>query len=66
MLTIDQRVTVNCTDTGVDAEGTIIRIRPDGIDVALDTLTLRLMRQEAGLYVGNHSGLEFVVQTQTT
>ncbi len=46
MLTLDQKVTVECTDTGVTASGKIIRIRPDGFDVALGDLIIRLYRHK--------------------
>ena len=35
MLAIDQKVTLNCTDTGRDAPGTIVRIVGDRVDVML-------------------------------
>lgn len=63
MLTLDQKVTVECTDTGVTASGKIIRIRPDGFDVALGDLIIRLYRHKPQIYVGNQSGMEFVVRT---
>ena len=63
MLTIDQKVTVQCTDTGVEAQGTIVRIRPDGFDVSMGLLTIYLKKHKPGIYVGNQSGLEFVVRT---
>ena len=64
MLTLQQRVTVHCTDTDVEATGTIMRIRPDGFDVDLGELTIRLKRHKPGIYVGQQSGMEFVVRTQ--
>ena len=36
MLTLDQKVVLNCTDTGKDASGTIVRIVGDRVDVMLD------------------------------
>lgn len=63
MLSLDQKVTVHCTDTDVEAKGVIIRIRPDGFDVSLESLTIRLYKHKPGIYVGQHSGMEFVVRT---
>ena len=63
MLTLDQKVTVECTDTGVSASGKVVRIRPDGFDVALGDLIIRLYRHKPQIYVGNQSGMEFVVRT---
>ena len=36
MLTLDQKVVLNCTDTGKDASGTIVRIVGGRVDVMLD------------------------------
>ena len=66
MLTLDQKVVLNCTDTGKDASGTIVRIVGDRVDVMLDgggNLLISLVMQKAGLYVGSQSGLEFVMKT---
>ena len=66
MLTLDQRVTLHCTDTGKDATGTIVRINGNRVDVMLDgggNLLVSLFLQKAGLYVGSQSGLEFVMRT---
>ena len=66
MLTLDQKVTLHCNDTGKDATGTIVRIHGQWIDVMLDgggNLLVSLSMQKAGLYVGSQSGLEFVMRT---
>ena len=66
MLTLDQKVVLNCTDTGKDASGTIVRIVGDRVDVMLDgggNLLISLFMHKAGLYVGSQSGLEFVMKT---
>lgn len=63
MIALDQKVTLHCTDTGVDAQGVIVRIRPDGFDVALGELMIRLHKHKPGIYVGQQSGMEFVVRT---
>ena len=65
MLTLDQKVTLNCTDTGKDATGTIVRINGNRVDVTLDgggSILIALMMQKPGLYVGSQSGLEFVMK----
>ncbi|NCF49321.1 MAG: hypothetical protein GWP36_07420 [Bacteroidetes bacterium] len=64
MLTLDQKVTVTCNDTGKDASATIVRIVGSRVDVILDggsDLMVSLMKQKPGLYVGSKSGLEFVM-----
>ena len=66
MLTLDQKVTLHCNDTGKDATGTIVRIVGSRVDVMLDgggNLLVSLNMQKAGLYVGSQSGLEFVMRT---
>ncbi|MEK9855036.1 MAG: hypothetical protein VW495_09540 [Rhodobiaceae bacterium] len=66
MLTLDQKVTLHCTDTGNDAAGTIVRIAGGRVDVMLDgggNILIPLFMQKAGLYVGSQSGLEFVMKT---
>jgi len=66
MLTLDQKVTLSCTDTGKDAGGTIVRIAGNRVDVMLDgggNLLVSLTMQKPGLYVGSQSGLEFVMRT---
>ena len=65
MLAIDQKVTLNCTDTGRDAPGTIVRIVGDRVDVMLDggaNILVSLRKSKSGLYVGSQSGLEFVMK----
>ena len=59
MLTLDQKVTLSCTDTGKDAAGTIVRIVGSRVDVMLDgggDLLVSLSMQKPGLYVGSQSG----------
>jgi hypothetical protein len=66
MLTLDQKVTLQCTDTGKDAAATIVRIAGGRVDVMLDgggNILISLFMQKAGLYVGSQSGLEFVMKT---
>lgn len=63
MLTIDQKVRIHCTDTDVEAQGTIIRIRPDGFDVSLGEHVIYLKKHRPGIYVGERAGMEFVVKT---
>ena len=63
MIALDQKVRVRCTDTDFEADGTIIRIRPDGFDVSLGELIIHLRKHKPGIYVGQQSGMEFVVRT---
>ena len=66
MLTLDQKVTLHCNDTGKDAIGTIVRIVGSRVDVMLDgggNILVSLNMQKVGLYVGSQSGLEFVMRT---
>jgi len=63
MIALDQKVRVRCTDTDVEADGIIIRIRPDGFDVSLGELIIHLRKHKPGIYVGQQSGMEFVVRT---
>ena len=65
MLTLDQKVTLNCTETGKDAAATIVRITGNRVDVTLDGgghILISLVMQKQGLYVGSQSGLEFVMK----
>ena len=66
MLTLDQKVTLHCNDTGKDAAGTVVRIAGGRVDVMLDggaNILISLFMQKQGLYVGSQSGLEFVMRT---
>ena len=65
MLRLQQKVKVHCTDTDVTATGVVVKIRPDGIDVALEgDVVLRCKKHHRPfVYVGNLSGMEFVVRT---
>ena len=52
MLAIDQKVTLNCTDTGRDAPGTIVRSVGDRVDVMLDggaNILVSLRKSKPGL-----------------
>lgn len=65
MLAIDNKVTLNCTDTDYNAPGTIVRIVGDRVDVMLDggaNILVSLKKSKPGLYVGSQSGLEFVMK----
>ena len=65
MLTIDQKVTLECTDTGRGASGNIVRIVGDRVDVLLDgesNVLVSLRKSKPSLYVGSQSGLEFVMK----
>ena len=64
MLTLDQTVTLSCTDTGGAFHH--VRIVGNRVDVMLDgggNLLVSLSMQKPGLYVGSQSGLEFVMRT---
>ena len=66
MLTLDQKVTLHCNETGKDAAGAIVRIAGGRVDVMLDggaNILISLFMQKQGLYVGSQSGLEFVMRT---
>ena len=64
MLTLDARVKLTCVDNGQEADGTIVRIQGNRVDVALDQggLMISLFMKKPGLYVGSQSGLEFVMR----
>jgi len=64
MLTLDARVKLTCADTDQVADGTIVRIQGNRVDVALDQggLMISLFMKKPGLYVGSQSGLEFVMR----
>ncbi len=64
MLTLDAKVNLTCVETDHTATGTIVRIKGNRVDVALDQggLIVSLYMKKAGLYVGSHSGLEFVMK----
>jgi hypothetical protein len=64
MLTLDARVKLTCVDNDQVADGTIVRIQGNRVDVALDQggLMISLFMKKPGLYVGNQSGLEFVMR----
>ena len=64
MLAIDTRVKLTCVDNDQVADATIVRLYRNRVDVALDKggLIISLFMKKPGLYVGSHSGLEFVMQ----
>ena len=64
MLTLDARVKLTCVDNDQEADGTIVRIQGNRIDVALDQggLMFSPFMKKPGLYVGSQSGLEFVMR----
>lgn len=64
MLSLDRKVSLTCVETDQVASGTIVRIQGNRVDVALDQggLMVSLHMKKAGLYVGNQSGLEFVMK----
>ncbi|MEK9717765.1 MAG: hypothetical protein VW520_01275 [Candidatus Puniceispirillum sp.] len=64
MLTLDARVKLTCVDNDQVADGTIVRIQGNRVDVALDQggLMISLFMKKPGLYVGSQSGLEFVMR----
>jgi hypothetical protein len=64
MLTLDTRVKLTCVDNDQVADGTIVRIQGNRVDVALDQggLMISLFMKKPGLYVGSQSGLEFVMR----
>ena len=64
MLTLDARVKLTCVDNDQEADGTIVRIQGNRVDVALDQggLMISLFMKKQGLYVGSQSGLEFVMR----
>ena len=64
MLTLDARVKLTCVDNDQEADGTIVRIQGNRVDVELDQggLMISLFMKKQGLYVGSQSGLEFVMR----
>ena len=64
MLTLGARVKLTCVDNDQEADGTIVRIQGNRVDVALDQggLMISLFMKKPGLYVGSQSGLEFVMR----
>ena len=67
MLTLDARVQLTCTETDQVAPATILRIQGNRVDVVLDQgggdITISMVMQKPGLYVGSRSGLEFTMRT---
>ena len=64
MLRLDSIVHLTCVETDKMATGTVVRILGNRVDVVLDQggLQVSLFMKKAGLYVGNQSGLEFVMK----
>jgi len=65
MLTLDQKVTLNCTDNDKEATAKIVRINGNRVDVVLDgggDILISMTKAKPGLYVGSQSGLEFVMK----
>ena len=64
MISLDSKVNLTCVETDRVAPGTILRIKGNRVDVALDQggLMVSLYMKKVGLYVGSQSGLEFVMK----
>ena len=64
MISLDSKVNLTCIETDRVAPGTIVRIKGNRVDVALDQgdLMVSLYMKKIGLYVGSQSGLEFVMK----
>jgi hypothetical protein len=65
MLAIDTKVKLVCVDNDQVADATIVRLYRNRVDVALEKggLIISLFMKKPGLYVGSHSGLEFVMRS---
>ena len=60
---LDQKVVVTCTDNDTTSNGKIIRILPNGIDIEVTGMIIKLKKTKPNLYVGSMAGLEFTVKT---
>jgi|TARA_B110000908_G_C10173682_1_gene412154 hypothetical protein len=60
---LDDIVEVYCTDYEKTTEGTIIGIRKDAIRVMLNGVPIWFQWMKTGVYVGNATGLEFIIKT---
>ena len=61
---LDETVTVECTDTDQTLQGQVVRLHGDRVDVMVQGMVLNLRQTKPGLYVGNRSGMEFVVRSR--
>ena len=61
---LDDTVTVECTDTDQKMDAQVVRMQGDRVDVMISGLILSLRRTKPGIYVGNRSGMEFVLKTK--
>ncbi|WP_420563983.1 hypothetical protein [Thalassobaculum sp.] len=61
---LDDTVTVECTDTDQKMDAQVVRMQGDRVDVMVSGLILSLRRTKPGIYVGNRSGMEFVLKTK--
>ena len=61
---LDDTVTVECTDTDQKMDAQVVRMQGDRVDVMVSGLILSLRRTKPGIYVGNRSGMEFVLKTR--
>lgn len=61
---LDDTVTVECTDTDQKMDAQVVRMQGDRVDVMVSGLILSLRRTKPGIYVGNRSGMEFVLRTK--
>ena len=60
---LDQKVVVTCTDNDTTSNGKIIRILPNGIDIEVSGMIIKLKKTKPNIYVGSMAGLEFTVKT---
>ncbi|MDF1793268.1 MAG: hypothetical protein P1U88_15235 [Thalassobaculaceae bacterium] len=61
---LDDTVTVECTDTDQKMDAQIIRLQGERVDVMVSGIILSLRRTKPGIYVGNRSGMEFVLRSK--
>ena len=60
---LDQKVVVTCTDNDTTSNGKIIRILPNGIDIEVSGMIIKLKKTKPHIYVGSMAGLEFTEKT---
>lgn len=60
---LDDIVSVYCTDLDRSAEGVIMRIGKEKINIDVQGLLLTFHKIKNNVYVANHSGMEFVYKS---
>lgn len=63
---IDVELTLTCTDNGKSVKSHVLNYKEKAyLDVAINTVKVRLIYHKNGIYIGSMSGYEFTIKENT-